>query len=171
MRFPSMRKLGDQPRYRREDVVMLLPAGVLACFAAFPFYWCLITTFKPAAEQFARIPSFIPQTWTLENWSWLLGQKEFLQTLRNSVLVGVATALIATTVNSVSAYSLSRFRYRGKNLILGVLLATEMMPGVLTIIPIFVIFASLRLVNTYAGLILGYFTFSVPTSLVLLRSY
>jgi len=161
MRFPSIRRLGNQPQYRRENVVLLLPVGVLTCFAVFPFYWCLVTTFKPAAEQFARIPSFIPQTWTLENWSWVLGQKEFLQTLRNSVLVGVATALIATSVNSVSAYSLSRFKYRGKNLLIGVLLATEMMPGVLMIIPIFVIFASLRLVNTYTGLILGYFAFTM----------
>jgi ABC-type glycerol-3-phosphate transport system permease component len=143
----------------------------LLALISFPFYWTLVTTLKPPSEQFERVPRLIPKTWTLSNYSWLLAQKDFLRALLNSAIVSLATALVATTLNSFAGYSLARYRYRGKAAIIAYVLSSQMMPGTLTIVPLFVIFARLKLVNTFPGLILGFCTFSVPWSLLILRGF
>jgi ABC-type glycerol-3-phosphate transport system permease component len=100
-----------------------------------------------------------------------LGQKDYMRALQNSVVVAVATAVVATVLNSFAAYSLSRYRYRAKSAIITFLMSTQMMSGVITIVPLFVIFARLELVNTFPGLILGFCAFSVPWSLLILRGF
>jgi len=162
---------GQKRREQVRNVLLFLITVVLMIFVVFPYYWTIITTLKPPEEQFERTPRFIPKTWTLDNYRWVLTQKDFLRSLLNSSIVGTTTAILATSLNALAGYSLSRFRYRGKNLIIGFLLSTQMMPGVLTIVPLFMIFARLKLINTYWGLILGYCTFSVPFSLLMLRGF
>ncbi|HHX44914.1 MAG TPA: carbohydrate ABC transporter permease [Chloroflexi bacterium] len=144
---------------------------LLMVFILFPYYWTIVTTLKPPQEQFDRVPSFLPRTWTLSNYTWILTQKPFLRSLLNSVIVASITAVAATVLNSLSAYSLARFQYKGKQIVIAFLLGTQMMPGVLTIVPLFVIFSRLGLANSHLGLILGFCTFSVPFSMLILRGF
>jgi ABC-type glycerol-3-phosphate transport system permease component len=74
-------------------------------------------------------------------------------------------------VATLAGYSLARLRYRGKELIGAAILATYMFPGVLLLIPIFVLMAKAGLVNTYTGLIISSITFSLPFCIWMLRAY
>ena len=124
------------PRTRKRlwSTLLSLLTIVLLLILAFPYYWLVVTTLKPPQEQFQRVPRLIPRTWTLENYRWALGQKDYMRALQNSVVVAVATAVVATVLNSFAAYSLSRYRYRAKSAIVAFLMSTQMMSGVITIV-------------------------------------
>jgi len=146
-------------------------------FAVFPFYWAVASTLKPTTELYTLTPTFLPNTWTLDNYVWATNQDTFLLTLRNSVIVACSTAIVSVVVTSRMGYSLARLRFAGKNVIVTALIATQMLPGVLLVIPMFVLFVTMQrllhveLVNTFQGLVVGFATFSVPFSALLLRGF
>jgi multiple sugar transport system permease protein len=154
-----------------------LAVWLILLFAVFPFYWALVSTLKPTTELYTLTPTFLPQTWTLDNFVWATSQDTFLLTLRNSVLVAVSTAVVSVIITSMMGYSLARIRFAGKNVIVTALIATQMLPGVLLVIPMFVLFVTaqrllhVELVNTFQGLVIGFATFSVPFSALLLRGF
>ena len=156
---------------RAPGALMNVFLAVLLLWIFFPAYWMIISALKRADDLFTRVPDFVPPVPTLENFQWALQQSQFLLTFRNSLIVSTGTALLGVTVATLAAYSMVRFRYPGRGLFARTLVATQMLPGVLMIIPLFVIFARLHLVNSYLGLILGYTTFSVPFSILMLRGY
>lgn len=138
---------------------------------AFPFYWTVVTTLKTSKEQFAKVPAFLPHPLTLDNYKWVFEHEDFMRSLRNSLILAPLGAIGAVVLTTSFGYSLARYEYRGKKGIIGFLVITQMLPGVLTIVPLFVVFSKLKLVNTYLGLLLGYWTFSVPFSALMLRSF
>lgn len=150
---------------------------LILLFAVFPFYWAVVSTLKPSTELYTLTPAFIPQTWTLDNYVWALNQDTFILTLRNSVFVACTTAVVSVVITSMMGYSLARLRFAGKNAIVTALVASQMLPGVLLVIPMFVLFVTLQrllhleLVNTFQGLVIGFATFSVPFSALLLRGF
>jgi ABC-type glycerol-3-phosphate transport system permease component len=75
------------------------------------------------------------------------------------------------TIGSICAYALARLRFRGKALLLGVILAVSMFPQIAVVSPLFLLLRSLRLINTYPGLILPYLTFAMPLAVWLLVGY
>jgi len=150
--------------------------GILL-FAIFPFYWALVSTLKPSTELYTLTPTFLPITWTGDNYLWAISQDTFVLTLKNSVVVGIITSLVSVTLTSMMGYSLARMHYPGKNVIVTALVATQMLPGVLLVVPIFVVFVTiqrllhLEMVNTVQGLVVGFATFSLPFSALLLRGF
>ncbi len=171
----------SRPRRRVGRVVRaLLPhlaVWLILFFALFPFYWALNSTLKPSSQLYTLTPTFLPKTWTLDNYVWAISQDTFVSTIRNSVVVACITPIVAVVLTSMMGYSLARLRYPGKNAIITTLVVTQMLPGVLLVIPIFVIFVTLQrllhvpLVNTYQGLIIGFATFALPFSALLLRGF
>lgn len=143
----------------------------LLILIAFPFYWTVVTTLKTPKEQFAKIPTFMPRPVTLDNYKWVFEHGDFMRSLKNSLILAPLGALGAVILTTSFGYSLARYNYKGKKGIITFLVATQMLPGVLTIVPLFVVFSKLKLVNTYIGLLLGYWTFSVPFSGLMLRSF
>jgi multiple sugar transport system permease protein len=150
---------------------------VILLFAIFPFYWALVSTLKPSTELYTLTPTFLPITWTGDNYLWAISQDTFVLTLKNSVVVGIITSLVSVTLTSMMGYSLARMHYPGKNVIVTALVATQMLPGVLLVVPIFVVFVTiqrllhLEMVNTVQGLVVGFATFSLPFSALLLRGF
>jgi multiple sugar transport system permease protein len=149
----------------------------ILAFAVFPFYWAISCTLKPYDQLYTLYPDFWPRQPTLANYEALWQQDLFLQTLRNSLIVSTITPIVSVVVTAMTAYSLARFQYRFKNAIVTGLVVTQMLPGVLTIIPLFVIMRQLQdlthvqLINSYTGLVFGFATFSVPFSAMLLRGF
>lgn len=146
-------------------------------FAIFPYYWAIISTLKPFDQLYTLTPTFWPKQITFSNYAALLQQGVFVQTLRNSLIVATITPLVAIVITSMTAYSLARMRYRFKGTITVILVVSQMLPGVLLIIPLFVIMRWLQellhvqLINSYIGLIAGFTTFSVPFCTLLLRGF
>ena len=101
----------------------------------------------------------------------LFTERRFWLPIRNSLIVAGATTLFCVTLGSLCAYALARLRFRGKTLLLGAILAVSMFPQIAVVSPLFLLLRSLRLIDTYPGLVLPYLTFAMPLTVWLLVGY
>jgi multiple sugar transport system permease protein len=113
----------------------------------------------------------ISSSFYLENYRQVLADPIVLRSLGNSALVSIAVTLIALTLGSAAAYSFVRLKVPAKNTLFLGILATQMLPSIAILIPLYMILRSLGLMYTYQGLILGSLAFSLPYVIWLLRSY
>jgi len=118
-----------------------------------PVLWLFLNTFKPKTEIFEH-PSFALQHFTLINYNQLLTATPFIRWYQNSLIVAVCHTLLALFFCSLAGYTFAKHNFPGKNLLFGILLATVMIPGVITLIPLFIWYAQLHVINTYGILIL-----------------
>jgi multiple sugar transport system permease protein len=148
-----------------------LPLGSFVVFALFPFLWMLITSLKPEAELYTKHVQYWPQHPTLRSYAALFATTAFGHNMLNSLVVALATALISLTVATLAAYACSRYRFRGRALVLASSLLIYMFPPVLLLVPLFTIMRGLHLLNTLFALVVAYSTFAVPYSVWLLTGY
>lgn len=154
----------------RATVRNLLTWALLLALAT-PLFWMVLTSFKPESELFAMPISILPDEWTLEAYSLLLGETAFLTYFRNSVIIASATTALVVVVSALGAYSLVRFRYRGREWIAGLALMSYLLPSVVLIVPLYLMMVAAGLANTLASLIIAYTSFALPYALWLLRSF
>lgn len=148
----------------------LLAWGIVLA-VAFPLLWMVVTSLKPSSELFRRPPTLLPAAPTLEHYWRLLTQTDFLTYFRNSVVLATATTLVTLAIATLGAYSLVRFRYRGREGLAMMVLFTYLLPSVVLIIPLYLLLVRLGLSNTLASLVIAYITFALPYALWLLRSF
>lgn len=149
---------------------------LLLLFAVMPMAWMLLTSVKTqfAAAQYP--PEWWPHRPTLENYTRLMSPssevgQEFLTYMLNSLWVSSATTVIGVVVAVPAAYAFSRFRFPGREALFYTVLLRNMFPGVVFLIPLFIMMRTLRLVNTDWSLILTYLTFGLPLSIWLLKGF
>ena len=136
-----------------------------------PLVWMLSTSLKPPREVFVVPPTFVPAAPTLQNFARLLGETAFLTYFANSVLVSGVTVLLTMAVGVAGAYSLTRFRFPGRELVARLILATYMFAPIMIVVPIYILARRLGIVNTHLALVLSYASFCLPFSLWLLRAF
>ncbi|QDH23002.1 carbohydrate ABC transporter permease [Saccharibacillus brassicae] len=143
-----------------------------AFYSLFPFLWMVSTSFKPAAEIRSVTPSFVVSHPTLEHFVNVLTQSSFLTFFKNSVYVAVAVTLLSLLISVFAGYALSRFtRFRLVKSFGVAMLLSQMIPGVLLLIPLYLIMQRVDLINTYSSLILAYTTFTVPLCTFMLKGF
>lgn len=142
-------------------------------FCVIPFLWMIKTAFESHDTIFQEVPHWIPLAPTLENFQAVLTDPTAgtLLALKNSVIIAIGSAVLGLTLTTLAGYAMSRFRFRGKVLLIMYLLASQMIPGSLTLIVIYVIIAKLGMLNTYQGLILAHGSLAVPFSSLMLKGY
>ena len=140
-------------------------------FALLPLYWTLKISVTPSSLLFSEGIRLWPSVATLENYTSVLAISNFPRYFVNSIIVSVATAVIATVIASAAGYGLSRFVFRGKAVILALLLLTQMFPIVMVIPPIYRVMGQLGLLNSLIGLIIIYVVFSIPFAIFLMQSF
>ncbi|HEY8257725.1 MAG TPA: carbohydrate ABC transporter permease [Gemmatimonadales bacterium] len=145
----------------------LVAVAALVLATAFPFYWAIVSSLTPEARLF-QTPSLIPGTLVPDHYRALFTEREFWVPIRNSLVVAGSTTAFCVTVGALCAYALARLRFRGKTLLLGVVLAVSMFPQISVVSPLYLLLRSLHLINTYPGLILPYLTFAMPLTVWLL---
>jgi ABC-type glycerol-3-phosphate transport system permease component len=146
-------------------------AAILAIATAFPFFWMVSTSFKPLQEIFVFPPNFFPAEFTLKNFERLFEQTRFLTYFKNSVFVSFTTVVLTMTIGSAGAYSLTRFKFYGREKIASLILFSYMFAPIMIVIPFYVLIKKIGLANTHAALILAYTAFCLPFSLWLLRTF
>jgi multiple sugar transport system permease protein len=121
-----------------------------------PFLWMVASSVKTSAELHHVPPTWIPQTFTLDNYSTIFTKLNFPQYFINSVIV--ATLVVGSNLLfcSMIGYALAKLRFRGKSAVFLLVLATIMVPQTVYLVPLFVLMSNLGLVNSYAGLILPF---------------
>jgi len=150
---------------------VIICALALLVFSAFPFAWMASTAFKPSHEIFATPPTLWPTTFTLENIERLFAETKFLTYFRNSVTVSLSAVGLTLIFSVPAAYSLTRFRFPGREQIAAVVLFTYMFAPVMIIVPFYILIRFLGLTNTHLGLVLAYTAFCLPFNLWLLRTF
>lgn len=160
-------------RVRKVTARGLLYAGaaVLVFQAAFPFFWMASTSVKPPLDVFAEPPSVIPRSPTLENFWRLFTETNFLIYFRNSLKVAGLAVLLTTVVGAAGAYSLTRYRYPGREQIAGAILCTYMFAPIMVVIPFFILVKRVGIENTHFALILAFTSFCLPFTLWILRAF
>jgi multiple sugar transport system permease protein len=140
-------------------------------FALFPLYWLLKIAITPEKLIYTQGTALWPSTLTFENFRQVLFYSDFLVYFRNSVYVSLGTAAITTVIAAAAGYAFSRFQFRGKTLVVILLLITQMFPLLMIIAPIYKIIAGLGLLNTLTSLIVVYTAFNIPFATFLMQSF
>ena len=146
-------------------------AAILAVATAFPFFWMVSTSFKPLQEIFVFPPNFFPAEFTLKNFERLFEQTRFLTYFKNSVFVSFTTVVLTMIIGSAGAYSLTRFKFYGREKVASLILFSYMFAPIMIVIPFYVLIKKIGLANTHAALIMAYTAFCLPFSLWLLRTF
>jgi ABC-type glycerol-3-phosphate transport system permease component len=156
-------------------VFVVLLVIIFCAFAVFPLLWMISSSFKPSPEIYTLTPGFIPKNPTLTGYTDMLFSKSRSFNMRtwikNSLIVSAATTLFALVIATLGGYGMSRFRFWGRTSLGYIILMTQVLPGSLLIIPLYVVLNTLRLLNTLIALIIAYTTFSVPFCTWMMKSF
>lgn len=151
--------------------IRILLLILLVMFCAFPLYWMAVTALKAPREVLTYPPTFWPSTFTLQSFKTLFTETRFLIYFRNSILVSTVSTLVVVVVGAFGAYSLTRFRYPGRELIANFTLLAYMFPPIVLMVPIFLLAKSTGVSDSLLGLVLAYTSFAMPFALWMLRAF
>ncbi len=146
--------INNQLPQRLGMFVLYLILIVAAILALMPFYWMLISSLKPL-NDIVTIPVWlVPLHPTLENYQRLLGQTLFLRTMFNTLFVAVVNVVVQTFLCSLAGFAFAKYRFRGRNLLFTLVLATVMIPASVQLVPNYIIMGRLGWINTWLPLII-----------------
>ena len=146
---------------------LILGLGLIA--VASPFIWMLLSSVKSDGEIRRVPPTWWPETATLDNFRELFARMDFPQFFTNSVVVATAVTIGNLLFCSMLGYVLAKSEFAGRALLFRLVLGTLMIPGMVTLVPLFVLVANMGLVNTYWGLILPFL--AGPFGVFLMRQF
>jgi multiple sugar transport system permease protein len=139
-----------------------------ALFALFPLIWVVILSFKPDEQMFTTTFIFSP---TLDNFRAVFGQEGFLRALWNNLLVSGLAVAVSLIVGVPAAYALGRYQFKGREEIAFTFLSFRFAPEILVIIPLYLIYQKLQLIDSFFGLIWVYQLISLPLLIWILRGF
>ncbi|MEM3515679.1 MAG: carbohydrate ABC transporter permease [Saccharolobus sp.] len=144
---------------------------IITVIILFPIYWMMITSFKQYSEVFTVPPSFWPRNFTLEGYKKVWSSLNFNRLFYNTFVASISTTALSMPIAILAGYSLSRLKFKGRELLGMIILGTYMFPGVLLIIPLFVFMSNLNLINNLSSLVIASTTFTLPFCIWMLRAY
>jgi multiple sugar transport system permease protein len=157
------------PRKLISEVGRLVFVYLMLALFALPIVWTLLTAVKTRVDAFASPPVWLFQP-TLRNFRNVLFETDFPRLLWNSARTASANTLLAMVIGTTAAYGIARYQVGGRNFMLWVL-SIRMLPPIVAAIPLFSIFAGLRLVDTFVVLPILYLTFNLPLVVWMMRSF
>lgn len=139
--------------------------------ALFPLYWLLKVAVTPNNLLYSEGVRMWPSATTFEHFRFVIAHSAFPTFFKNSLIVAGSTAFVVTIIASLSGYALSRFSFKAKYWIVGLMLLTQMFPLVMLVAPIFKMLSPLGLTNSLTGLVIVYSAFNVPFATFLMQSF
>tara|TARA_B100000900_G_scaffold47272_1_gene35104 strand:+ start:1227 stop:2054 length:828 start_codon:yes stop_codon:yes gene_type:complete len=137
----------------------------------FPFYWIISSAFKSPQEIIQKDSTIIPRSFTFEHFEKILFSSDFLIYLKNSLIVSFFSMFIAVILSIFAAYGLHKLKFYGNKLVERSLLVTYAFPGVILLIPMYLMLGKMGLLNSYFALILINVTFSTPFAVWMLKAF
>lgn len=152
-------------------VLAMVVLAFLAVYVLFPFAWMLVTAFKTEQEAL-RIPStWWPQQPTVDAFVTMWTRKNYGLYFLNSTVISLSTAILSSAVGSLAAYGFSRFPLRAGSFLMGFILTTQMLPGVLLVGPYFRMLSALGLYDTRTGLVIAFLTICLPFATWMMKGF
>lgn len=151
----------------------IICGGILLAIliAVFPVYWMLVTAMQSGRDLFQWPPRFLPNPDEILIFQRVFTERPVGRWIVNSFIVGIGASVLSLLLSITTAYALSRFRFHGKSLFGFILIFTQMVPTVLLMVPLFVLFRQLGLLNTLSGLVLANTAFITPITIWILKGY
>ncbi|MEM6428115.1 MAG: carbohydrate ABC transporter permease [Deinococcota bacterium] len=144
---------------------------IASTFVIVPVLWMFSTSVKTMEEMFSLPIKWIPETISWDAYQRIWTDYPFGRYILNSFIVVSGATLISLFVSSLAGYGASRFRFLGRTAFLTFLLITQMFPSIMLLIPYFQLMKTFGLINTYAGLIFAYISFTIPLASWLMLGY
>lgn len=142
---------------------------VIVVFAVFPFYYAIVTSFATGTELFKV--NYWPNSFSLANYEAVLGGRNFLRSILNSVFIATTTVVLALFLAVTASYALARVRFRGRGLLLMTILAVSMFPQIAVLAGLFELVRFLGIFNTPWAMILSYTIFTLPFTVWVLTTF
>ncbi|PKP61453.1 carbohydrate ABC transporter permease [Candidatus Atribacteria bacterium HGW-Atribacteria-1] len=143
----------------------------LFIFVLFPFYWMFVTSIKPDSEILSSQPTLWPQKIIFKHYqkAWVYGKigKYF----KNSIIIASMTVVLSLLAVVPAAYASIIYRSQVMNIISSFILFLQMFPGILLLIPLYILMKNYQLIDTYTALVISYSTFTIPFCYLLTKSY
>ncbi|MBQ3210936.1 MAG: carbohydrate ABC transporter permease [Oscillospiraceae bacterium] len=161
-----------KPQSAKDYILLILKWALMIFFAVytlFPLGWLIVSSLKTNFEFLAESPFSLPKVWQWQNYKNALQVANLDRMLLNSVFVGLSATLLNVAVASMSAYGISRFRFKGRENLFLLFTIGILVPLNALMVPYFVIINELGLYNTYGGMILLYCAIGIPMSTVIIR--
>lgn len=158
-------------RHRAGPVLVTAALVLLSVYVLFPFAWMLVTALKTEQEAL-RIPStWWPERPTVEAFVVMWTRKNYGLYFFNSTVISLSTAVLSSAVGALAAYGFSRFPLRAGPFLMGFILTTQMLPGVLLVGPYFRVLSSLGLYDTRTGLVVAFLTICLPFATWMMKGF
>ena len=167
---PSRKPLLSQKNVAAK-IAVVLAVFITSIMILFPLYWLGVTSLKSESEIFRIPPTVVPNNLTWENYQFAWTQTQIPTYFMNSLTYVAGTLLVVLACASLASYSMSRFHFRGKAAYLLIILLTQLMPMTTLIVPLYVSFGNLGLMNNRAALITVYSAIQIPIATWLLLGY
>src|SRR5215213_11949651 len=155
----------------RGVVISTYAVGVLALLLfLFPIFWMVLTSFKTTAQAFTSVPVLVFSP-TLENYREVLLGRGFLHYIQNSLLIGLISTLLTLALAVTVAYPLARYALRGDRQLTSWILSLRIIPPIVSVVPLYIIFSRINLVDQYPGLVIMYTFMNLPLAVWMLRGF
>lgn len=143
---------------------------VLGMAVLFPIYWMLVIAITPTG--FSRsLPGILPQNVTFENFVSLFTERPMARWLVNSIIVAALASFLSLVFGTSCGYVLSKMKFRGAGLVMIAVLVTQMMPGTSIIVPLYILFRDLGLLDTMSGMVVGHISLVVPIAIWMSKGF
>lgn len=160
-------------RVRLASTIRLFCAGILAVLLLFPIYWMAQTSILPTSSILSRSPDLVPSPAdvNLSAFRTLIEQNPVARWFVNSAAITLGSALLSTFCATLAGYSLSRFKSRAASSIAFVLLLGRVLPGTLLVLPYFVLFRWVGILDTHVAVILANASMIIPFATFMMKNY
>lgn len=152
---------------RLVNLVFYLVIISMAMIVLFPFLWMLSSSFKTQVDIIAWPPRFLFKP-TLQNYTRVFGEQDFLKYFINSSVVGISAVGLSLLIGLPAAYSIARFAQKRLSVFI---LVARLMPGISFLLPWYIIFSRIGLMDSYAALILSHMLIALPVIVWIMSSY
>lgn len=153
----------------RQKIIWTIGAVFIIIYALIPVVWIVMLSLKPPAELGSQ--TFFPETWSTVNYDTVFDTTLFTSALRNSIGIVAIATLVSIVFGTLAAYAIARLDFPGKKFILGISLAIAAFPVVSLISPLFNMWRSIGLFDTWPGVIIPLVSFSLPLSIWVLSAF
>jgi len=156
--------------YTRATLTYLILA-IMIVFSLFPALWMFLTSIKTSQENFTIPPRIIVDNPTIANYTRVLMESQIPRAFLNSVIVTVSATALTLVVAILAGYGFARYQFKGSRFMSSGLLYGQMMPGVVIIIPLYMVFSKMHLIDTFLALVIANLAITIPMSVMMLRSF
>jgi multiple sugar transport system permease protein len=155
----------------RNKIGTLVGFAFILVWCLLPVVWIISLSFKGPTETAAGSPQFLPKKPTIQNYDDIINNPDFRDSLVNSFGIAIIATFLSVVLATLAAYAIARLEFKGKRLVLSLALAIAMFPVVSLVGPLFDMWRTFHLFDTWPGLIIPYMTFTLPLAIWTLSAF